>query len=101
MKTLNFFRDYIDSHPPKALIFHSDNQDDPELPDTTSLQLSFSKVVIGEHPNVIHMSDGKNSMTLYNVKGVEIDEKQSIIGTILRVVCGSGGRDHRYTVVLK
>ncbi len=69
MKTLNFFREYLAVHPPKALIFHSDNQDDHELLDTTSLQRSFSKVVVGEHPNVIHMSDGRNSMTLYIVKG--------------------------------
>ncbi len=101
MKTLNSFREYIDSHPPKALIFHSDNQDDPELPDTTSLQLSFSKVVIMDHPNVIRMSDGMSSMTLYNVKGVEIDSEHSYIGTVLRVVCGSDGQDHRYTIILK
>lgn len=101
MNTLNFCREFISSHRPKSIIFRSDNQDDREQCDTTSLQLSFSDVDIAERPSVIRVYDGNNSMTLYDVKGVEIDDKSSPIGTILRVVCGSESCDHRYTFILK
>lgn len=101
MNTLNSFREYLDSHPPKTIIFYSDNQDPCEQRDDANLRLSFSDVVIGERPNVIRMSDGTNSMTLYQVKYVEIDDQTSQIGTILRVVCGHDNCDHRYTIVLR
>lgn len=101
MQSLNFCREFLDSHPPRSIIFQSDNQDDYEQDDTTSLQLSFSNVMIGERPNVIRMYDESNSMTLYDIKGVEIDEETAIIGAILRVICGSAGRDHRYTFILQ
>lgn len=101
MQSLNFCREFLDSHPPRSIIFRSDNQDDYDQNDTTSLQLSFSNVMIGERPNVIKMYGGNNSMTLYDIKGVEIDEETDVIGAILRVICGSSGPDHRYTFILQ
>lgn len=101
MNTLNFCRDFLASHHPKSIIFCSDNQDEREQCDAASMRLSFSNVDIGERPSVIRVYDGNNSMTLYDVKGVEIDDKSSPIGTILHVVCGSENCDHRYTFILK
>ena len=88
--TVGEFRGYLDTHRPKRIFFSTENQDWFDVLDPCKMEMVFSIMLISEAPNIITMRNNLNGiMSFDRVKGVKIDEKASVLGTVVRIRCGS------------
>ena len=96
-------RRYLELHKPKRIIFSTENQDWYDIIDPCKTELVFTIMLISDSPNIITMRNGSQGvMCLDRVKYIEVDEKISVLGTVLRVWCGdrdSCKNDRSYTLI--
>lgn len=97
------FKRYLDRHKPKKIVYSTENQDWYRVADPCKVEMVFTIMLISEAPNIITMRNGLNdTMYLDRVKYIEVDEKSSVLGTVLRIYCGDRDTDRHdksYTLI--
>jgi hypothetical protein len=77
----------------KQISFWTENQLAYSVANPCKLQLSFNKISVHENPNVIYLQGSGNTLYFDRVKRIEIDTKQTVLGTVFTVFCGDKGTD--------
>lgn len=93
MKKLSLpeFRDFCNNGSFRKIIYATCNQQRNNTGTLSAFSLEFSKMQFTFNPDIIYLTDRKNSMRLNNVKGVKIHDEKSLLGTVFTVICGGSG----------
>lgn len=103
MATVRELKEYCNKNKPHCILFHTENQEWYAASDPCKLKMSFPIMLICENPNLICLKSGVNTLTLDQVKFVEINTEATVLGTVFKVFCGSfdgtNGYDTTYTLI--
>ena len=94
MKNFKKFQSFITEKGFKSFTFLSENQPSYSAVAPCKLQLTFTNILIGDHPRVIFLTDGKNHMMLTRIKDVRYGEGDTAIGSLIHIYCGDSLDDH-------
>ena len=101
---LRQFKKYCDSKQFRGITLHHKNQAWETVDNPLKYQLSFRNIMVFVAPDVGSICLGKGGNLVYfeRVKYVMVDEESSVLGTVIRVVCGDSQSDRKniqYTLV--
>ena len=100
--SLTEFKDFFNNSSFNKTIFATCNQQRNNTGTLSAFSLEFNKTQFIFNPDIIYLTDGKNSMRLNNVKGVKIHDEKCSLGTIFTVICGVSGalsETEEYTLI--
>lgn len=104
MKKLSLpeFRDFCNNGSFRKIIYATCNQQRNNTGTLSAFSLEFSKMQFTFNPDIIYLTDSRNSMRLNNVKGVKIHDEKCLLGTIFTVICcvsGTLSGTEEYTLI--
>lgn len=90
--SLGEFREYCDHHRFRNVAFWSEDQPQFCAGDTQKIQAVFPLMYVCEHPNLVCLRSGENSMLFSKVKYVDISTDAHIPGSIFTLFCGENAK---------
>ena len=102
--TVGDFKRYCESKQFRVIRFARYNQDWRAGAIPVGFQLAFQRIMVSAEPDVggIFLGEGDSQVYFERVKHVMVDEESSVLGTVIRVVCGDSQSDRKniqYTLV--
>lgn len=82
-------KEYCSQNKPQQVLFCTEDQEWYCVADPCKLRLSFPIMLICENPNLICLKSETNIMCIDRIKFAEINSEMSVLGTVLKVSCGS------------
>lgn len=93
---------YYEGRSFRRILFCTENQLWDKVENPLKANLSFTSMLMATNPNVICLKNGDSVLYFERVKHILVDDKRSVLGTVLDIVCGDNAgneNDRHYTLI--
>lgn len=93
---------YYEGSSLRRILFCTENQAWDKVENPLKANLAFTSMLMACNPNVICLKNGESVLYFERVKRIHVDDEQSVLGTVLDIVCGDSANkenDIHYTLI--